>query len=87
MSQQSLDDFRLVGIVNPAGNAVGLWYQDGLLRFVRAGTTNLLELIYAGNGLLSQAKAYDTSGSNYAAVSYTHQQLDDSSFHLTQSRR
>ncbi|MEJ5253233.1 MAG: RHS repeat protein [Chthonomonadetes bacterium] len=84
VSQQTTSEFRLVGMVNPAGNAVGLWYENGLLRFVRAGTTTLFELVYDSNSLLVQAKAYDAEGGNYATVYYTQQQLDDGNLHLTQ---
>ncbi|GIV16564.1 MAG: hypothetical protein KatS3mg022_1999 [Armatimonadota bacterium] len=84
VSDQMLTVFRLVGIVDRAGNAVGLFYQNGLLRYVRAGGTNLLELVYDGNGMLAQAKAYDAGANNYATVTYTHQQLDDGNRHLVQ---
>ncbi len=84
VSTQSVNIFRLVSIVDRKGNAVGLYYQDGLLRYVRAGSSNLLELVYDTNGVLLQAKGYDVGGNNYATVTYTHQLGDDGNRYLVQ---
>ena len=85
VTAQSLNTFRLVGMVDRAGNGVGLYYQGDLLRYVKAGNANLLELVYDGNGLLTQAKAYEAgTGNVFATVTYLHQQLDDGNRHLVQ---